>query len=144
MPRTGTPTDNAIIEAINGWSKEALFLDFGLATARKVPKLLKQYVHYYNNGQPAAALGNRSPVQYKTGQVSWTRLCFPSFQIASQKTSYRIFAFTICGILREVYCWKTVLISRPFRNSWVTAKRLLRLIFFCIVLSVVDTLLQTL
>ena len=27
MSRVGTPTDNAIIEAINGWIKEELFLD---------------------------------------------------------------------------------------------------------------------
>lgn len=42
MSRVGTPTDNAIIEAINGWIKEELFLDFGLATARNVPKLLEE------------------------------------------------------------------------------------------------------
>jgi hypothetical protein len=32
-------TDKAIIEAINGWINEELFLDFGLATADDVPKL---------------------------------------------------------------------------------------------------------
>ena len=61
-----TQTDNAIIEAINGWIKEELFLDFGLATAKDVPKLLDEYVHYYNYERPAAALGYKSPVQYKT------------------------------------------------------------------------------
>ena len=66
MSRVGIPTDNAIIEAINGWIKEELFLDFGLATAKDVPKLLDEYVHYYNNERPAAALGYKSPVQYKT------------------------------------------------------------------------------
>ena len=38
MSKVGTPTDNAIIEAINGRIKEELFLDFGLATAKDVPK----------------------------------------------------------------------------------------------------------
>ena len=66
MSRVGTPTDNAIIEAINGWIKEELVLDFGLATAKDVPKLLNEYVHYYNYERPAAALGYKSPVQYKT------------------------------------------------------------------------------
>jgi len=66
MSKVGTPTDNAIIEAINGWIKEELFLDFGLATAKDVPKLLDEYVHYYNYERPAAALGYKSPVQYKT------------------------------------------------------------------------------
>ena len=42
------------------------FLDFGLATAKDVPRLLNEYVHYYNNERPAAALGYKSPVQYKT------------------------------------------------------------------------------
>ena len=66
MSRVGTPTDNAIIEALNGWMKEELFLDFGLANVKEVPKLLDEYVHYFNNERPAAALGYKSPVQYKT------------------------------------------------------------------------------
>ena len=66
MSRAGTPTDNAIIETINGWVKVELFLDFGLATAKDVPKLLDEYVRYYNYERPAAALGYKSSVQYKT------------------------------------------------------------------------------
>ena len=66
MSRVGAPTDNAIIEAMNGWIKEELLLDFGLATAKDVPKLLNEYVYYYNNERPAATLGYKSPVQYKT------------------------------------------------------------------------------
>ena len=41
-------------------------LDFGLETAEDVPKLLDEYVYYFNNRRPAAALGYKSPVQYKT------------------------------------------------------------------------------
>lgn len=66
MSRGGTPTDNPIIEAMNGWMKEELYLDFGLAEAKDVPALLDEYVFYYNNRRPAAALGYKSPVQYKT------------------------------------------------------------------------------
>ena len=66
MSKVGTPTDNAIIEALNGWIKEELYLDFGLETAVDVPKLLDEYVYYFNNRRPAAALGYKSPVQYKT------------------------------------------------------------------------------
>ena len=66
MSKGGTPTDNAIIEALNGWIKEELYLDFGLETAEDVPGLLEEYVYYFNNRRPAAALGYRSPVQYKT------------------------------------------------------------------------------
>ena len=66
MSKGGTPTDNAIMEALNGWIKEELYLDFGLETAENVPKLLDEYVYYFNNRRPAAALGYKSPVQYKT------------------------------------------------------------------------------
>ena len=37
MSRVGTPTDNPIIEALNGWIKEELFLDFDLAHAKDAP-----------------------------------------------------------------------------------------------------------
>lgn len=66
MSRAGAPTDNAIIDAMNGWMKEELFLDSGLATAKYVPNLLNRYVHYYNFERPSAALSYRSSVQYKT------------------------------------------------------------------------------
>ena len=66
MSRGGTPTDNPIIEALNGWMKEELYLDFDLATAENVPALLDKYVRYFNTVRPAAALGYKSPVQYKT------------------------------------------------------------------------------
>ena len=66
MSRAGTPTDNPIIEALNGWIKEELFLDFDLAHSKNVPELLDTYVDFFNNRRPAAALGYKSPVQYKT------------------------------------------------------------------------------
>ena len=66
MSRGGTPTDNPIIEALNGWMKEELYLDFGLADTEDVPALLEEYVYYFNNKRRSAALGYKSPVQYKT------------------------------------------------------------------------------
>ena len=66
MSRVGTPTDNPIIEAYNGWIKEELFLDFDLAHAKDVPALLGSYVDFFNNRRRAPSLGYRSPVQYKT------------------------------------------------------------------------------
>ena len=66
MSRVGTPTDNPIIEAFNGWIKEELFLDFDLAHAKDVPALLDSYVDFFNNRRRAPSLGYRSPVQYKT------------------------------------------------------------------------------
>lgn len=66
MSRGGTPTDNPIIEALNGWIKEELYLDFDLAHTLDVPALLDAYVLFFNNHRPAAALGYRSPIQFKT------------------------------------------------------------------------------
>ena len=66
MSRGGTPTDNPIMEALNGWIKDELYLDFALAASGDVPALLDIYVDFFNNRRPAAALGYRSPVQYKT------------------------------------------------------------------------------
>ena len=68
MSRIGTPTDNPVIEALNGWIKEELVVDFGLQDAKDIPKLLNEYVDYYNNQRPAAALQYKSPVQFKLDQ----------------------------------------------------------------------------
>lgn len=68
MSRGGTPTDNPVIESLNGWMKEELFVDFGLATSTDVEKTLNTYVEYFNNRRPAAALQYKSPVQYKIEQ----------------------------------------------------------------------------
>jgi len=45
--------------------KEELYLDFGLAASDDIPLLLNKYVYYFNNRRSAAALGYKSPVQYK-------------------------------------------------------------------------------
>jgi transposase InsO family protein len=66
MSRGGTPTDNPIIEALNGWIKEELYLEYGLKDADDVPALLDSYVEFFNNRRPAAALGYKSPVRFKT------------------------------------------------------------------------------
>ena len=66
MSRGGTPTDNPVIEALNGWIKDELYLDFDLSHAQNVPELLDQYVFYFNNQRLHSALGYKSLVQYKT------------------------------------------------------------------------------
>lgn len=53
MSRGGTPTDNPIIEALNGWMKEELYLDFDLAHTNDVPALLDDDVHFFNRHRPA-------------------------------------------------------------------------------------------
>lgn len=66
MSRAGTPTDNPVIEALNGWIKEELFLDFDFRDANNPKAVLEAYIQYFNYDRPAAALGYKNPVQYKT------------------------------------------------------------------------------
>lgn len=65
MSRAGTPTDNPIIESLNGWIKAELVLDFGIALSKNLKKSLDQYVYYFNSHRLAAALGYRTPIQFK-------------------------------------------------------------------------------
>ncbi len=65
MSRSGTPTDNPIIEAINGWIKDELHYDFNYHKVDDIPKLISEYITYFNNKRPAYALNYKTPVQYK-------------------------------------------------------------------------------
>lgn len=65
MSRSGTPTDNPIIEAINGWIKDELSIDFNYHKADNLPKLISEYIHYFNSERPACALKYKTPVQFK-------------------------------------------------------------------------------
>ncbi len=53
MSRAGTPTDNPVNESLNGWIKEELFIDFDLKHCEDVPKLIEEYVYYYNYERPS-------------------------------------------------------------------------------------------
>ncbi len=65
MSRVGTPTDNPIIESINGWIKEEMRTDFRFWEEDDIFKFIDRYVYYYNNDRPAYALNYKSPVQYR-------------------------------------------------------------------------------
>ena len=65
MSRAGTPTDNPINESLNGWIKEELFIDFNMKDCKDVPKLIEEYIYYYNNERPSYALNYKTPIQYK-------------------------------------------------------------------------------
>jgi putative transposase len=68
MSRTGTPTDNPVMEALNGWIKEELYLDFDLYHTNDLYGTLECFVTHFNQDRPAAALGYKSPVQFKVEQ----------------------------------------------------------------------------
>lgn len=65
MSRAGTPTDNGAMEAINGWLKEELFLDFNIKATDDATKAINDYIHYYNYERPACALNYMTPIQFK-------------------------------------------------------------------------------
>lgn len=63
MSRAGKPTDNPVNESLNGWIKEELFCDFGIADAPdcEVPRIIDDYIRYYNGERPSWSLGYRTP-----------------------------------------------------------------------------------
>lgn len=65
MSQAGTPTDNGAMEAINGWLKEELFLDFKINEADNIEKAINDYIHYFNYERPACASNYLTPIQYK-------------------------------------------------------------------------------
>ena len=66
MSRAGTPTDNPVIEAINGWIKAEIYSEGWHKKFDTAKEMIDRYVSYYNNERPAYALHYKSPIQYKT------------------------------------------------------------------------------
>ena len=65
MSRAGTPTDNAAMEAINGWIKSELFMDFHVTGEMPVEKEVDDYITFFNEQRPAYALSYLTPKQYR-------------------------------------------------------------------------------
>ena len=53
MSRSGTPTDNAAMEAINGWLKEELFTDFHITGKEKIELEIEKYIKFFNGHMPS-------------------------------------------------------------------------------------------
>lgn len=68
MSRAGKPTDNPVNEALNGWIKEELFIDFKLEKCNgreDFIQIIKRYVKYYNTQRPCFAIGYDTPENYR-------------------------------------------------------------------------------
>ena len=65
MSRAGTPTDNAAMEAINGWIKAELFTDLHLTSNENISDEVEQYIRFYNEERPAYSLNYLTPKQYR-------------------------------------------------------------------------------
>lgn len=66
MSRAGTPTNNALMKAINGWIKEELFIDFHPKDLNDPIKSINEYIYFFNNKRPVYSLNYMTPKQYKT------------------------------------------------------------------------------
>lgn len=68
MSRAGKPTDNPVNEALNGWIKEELYIDFKFSECRSredAKSILEDYIKYYNEQRPCYALGYDTPSNYR-------------------------------------------------------------------------------
>jgi putative transposase len=65
MSRAGTPTDNGAMEAINGWAKIEMFVDFDVGHCEDVPAFIERYIQFFNEERPSAALGYLTPKAYR-------------------------------------------------------------------------------
>ncbi len=68
MSRAGTPTDNPIIESLNGWYKSAIKKDIRQNDYDNVKSYMKRVVKYINNERPSSKLKYKTPVQYRIEQ----------------------------------------------------------------------------
>lgn len=66
MSKPGTPTENGAMEAINGWIKEELFIDFNINSSNYIFEEIDKYIHYFNYERPQAALNYLTPIQFKS------------------------------------------------------------------------------
>ena len=65
MSEPGSPTQNGAMEAINGWLKEELYIDFDIDSYDDIEEGIKDFIHYFNYERPACALGYLTPIEYK-------------------------------------------------------------------------------
>ena len=63
--KPGSPTENGAMEAINGWIKEELFIDFKINDCNDIFKSIEDYIYYFNNERPQCALNYLTPIQFK-------------------------------------------------------------------------------
>ena len=65
MSRVGTPTDNPIIESLNGWIKAELYKDFKIYLAEDINIAINNYIKYFNTQRLAYSLKYKTPIQYR-------------------------------------------------------------------------------
>ena len=93
MSRAGTPTDNAAMEAINGWIKAELFMDLHVTGEKPVQNEIDDYILFFNEQRPAYSLNYLTPKQYRESNSAAVTAWFPAFLIL------------IFQLLVSNFCW---------------------------------------
>ena len=76
MSRAGTPTDNAAMEAINGWMKAEMFTDLHITSNENIQQEVLDYILFYNEQRPAYSLNYLTPKQYREYFASETLITY--------------------------------------------------------------------
>ncbi|MBH0203935.1 MAG: transposase [Nitrospira sp.] len=63
-----TPEQNGIIERFFRTLKEECVWQHSFQTIEEAGRIIRDWLHWYNEGRPHSALGYRSPVQYRAQQ----------------------------------------------------------------------------
>ncbi len=63
-----TPTDNPIIESLNGWIKEEMRKEFNPHNVDNMPLFIENFVHYFNYERLSYKLNYKALVQYRIEQ----------------------------------------------------------------------------
>ena len=68
MSRSGTPTDNPVIESMNGWIKSQIKADYKINDYNNINEFIDNYIHYYNYERPMYKLHYKSPAEFTLSQ----------------------------------------------------------------------------
>ena len=68
MSRAGTPTDNPVIEAMNGWIKSQIWTDYRINDYDSLDDFIKSYIKYYNYERHMYKLNYKSPAEFTLDQ----------------------------------------------------------------------------
>lgn len=66
MSRAATPTDNPVIESLNGWTKAELKHNLKIHEFWDIKTAIELYINYFNNNRQAWKLDYLTPLEYIT------------------------------------------------------------------------------
>ena len=67
----GKPTQNAFVESLNGKFRNECLNQHWFRTLNEARYEIELWREHYNNVRPHSSLNYMSPVEYKTGSISW-------------------------------------------------------------------------